>query len=75
MARLIALFTVKHDGGTAQPGDAFEGDEVLIATGAAVADPSPVPTEPEKSADLEKSTRVVRRAAAEPAPAPDTAAG
>lgn len=43
MARLIALYPVKHDGGTAQPGAAFEGDEVLIATGAAVADPSPEP--------------------------------
>ena len=63
MARLIALFTVKHDGGTAQSGDAFDGDEVLIATGVAMADPSPVPTEPEKSA------RPARRAAADAAPA------
>ena len=63
MARLIALFTVKHDGGTAQPGDAFEGDEVLIATGVAVADPSPAPAEPEKPA------RPARRAAADAAPA------
>lgn len=41
MARLIAIYPVKHDGGTAQPGDAFEGDEVLIATGVAVPDPEP----------------------------------
>lgn len=56
MARLIALYPVKHDGGTAQPGDAFEGDEVLIATGVAVADPSPEPEpEPEKPARQRRS--------------------
>lgn len=56
MARLIAIYAVKHDGGTAQPGDAFEGDEVLIATGVAVADPSPEPEqEPEKPARQRRS--------------------
>lgn len=54
MARLIAIYAVKHDGGTAQPGDAFEGDEVLIATGVAVADPSP---EPEQEQEPEKPAR------------------
>lgn len=63
MARIIAIYAVKHDGGTAQPGDAFEGDDVLIATGVAVADPSPAPAEPGKPA------RPARRAAADAAPA------
>lgn len=55
MARLIALYPVKHDDGTAQPGDAFEGDEVLIATGVAVANPEPV-QEPEQKKPAKKPT-------------------
>lgn len=60
MARLIAIYPVKHDGGTAQPGEAFEGDEVLIATGAAVADPSP-----EAEQEAEKPAARQRRGQAE----------
>lgn len=65
MARLIAIYPVKHDGGTAQPGDAFEGDEVLIATGAAVADPSPEQEpEPEQEQETKKPASQRRSQAA-----------
>ncbi|WP_338416681.1 hypothetical protein [uncultured Sphaerotilus sp.] len=60
MARLIAIYPVKHDGGTAQPGDAFEGDEVLIAAGVAEAD-----TSPQTEADKTDPKKTVKKSGAE----------
>lgn len=67
MARLIAHCPIKHDGGTAQPGDAFEGDESLIEQGLAEADPSAPPVE---TVPPQQPTRAVRRVAADPSADP-----
>lgn len=67
MARLIAHYPIKHDDGTAQPGDTFEGDESLIEQGLAEADPSTPPVEP---VPPQQPTRAVRRAAADPSADP-----
>lgn len=39
--KLIALYLVKTESGIAKPGEQFDGDESLIADGAAVADQTP----------------------------------
>lgn len=58
--KLIALYQVKTADGVAQPGDAFDGEESLIADGVAEAD-----TSPQTEADKTDPKKTVKKSGAE----------